>query len=982
MTVPSDANRSGPYNGNGVTTAFDYDFRIIKDSHIRVVKTVTATGVETTLTLGSDYTVSGVGDPGGGQVTALVAPSAGETITLLRKVPFTQETDLENQGAYYAETVEAAFDLAAMRDQELQEQVSRAVLLPPAENPDQLDGLVADILRLAASADNIDEVADNIDLLEDVVANMPAIIAAPDAAAAAAASAGAAAGSAGAAAASAAAASGSAAAASGSATTATTKALLAQAWAEGTLPGGAGTQSSKEWAAQAASLFAGGYTASTIPAAAIAAIKALNTATFPIAYRKDAGKEGFYEWDATVDSQRSKGDLIEEYDYISPNTAVNGAYKRVNFSTNEQKAINKALNERPFEAPPEVIDTFNAIVPRSPYYGRQVNWNSKSEDLTDVHYAKDTLTLVAGDTVKWQGITLQRITNTGGFGGTRIRDLRGSDYPLIPGKRYLASVVAWAPFIETDSEGIEGPWNRFMWLQSVANGNTFGSGAKLLGPVPRRISILIEADTTTTFKVVADPRLSLSAQTGSSTSFGWYYPNFPLGGAAPAPMDIYIGGMQIEEAPNQTEKTGIVTLGTSIDVGGGGAGIGAMWTSGRGWPRWLEGLLNVPIYCASVGGQSSATILARFDTDVAPLAASARDIVLCHNVNDFSTGFNSATYRSNWQQINDKAVLAGFRVIHMTIQRRSVYDYANGAADLEAENAYIKATYPFVIERDKVLQDAFNANLLNRFYESDGIHQSHRANRAFAFMLFHEYRHFFPFDNAQPGPYQVTVNDNAKVQSFGSPSWLNRRWATRVDASGSITSIRDTEKATAPILVFEGAAGSAKVFQLPCANYQRAAERVNTDVQTQTIINATSDNQDVSIQYYSRDVADALTSYGSVFLIRPGESATLMTDGTATWRADLGGSAKQQTIATDVNVTLLPANNSPEVRHTGTLTANRTLTLSTTGALAGKTRFKVTRTGAGAFNLSVGGLKDLVQNTWCEVVYDGAAYYLSAYGAL
>ncbi|MER9680844.1 hypothetical protein NKJ23_16130 [Mesorhizobium sp. M0184] len=765
-------------------------------------------------------------------------------------------------------------------------------------------------------------------------------------------------------------------------TNAGTKALLAQTWAEGTLPGGAGTKSSKEWQAQAAALFAGGYTASTIPSAAIAAIKALNTATFPIVYRNDVGKEGFYEWDATVDTQRSKADLTEEYTYISPNIAVNGAYKRVNLSSNEQSAINKALNERPFEAPPEVIDTFNAIVPRSPYYGRQVNWNSKSEDLTDVHYAKDTLTLVAGDTVKWQGITLQRITNTGGYGSCRIRDLRASDYPLIPGKRYIASVVAWAPFIETDSEGIAGPWNRFMWLQSVANGNTFGSAAKMIGPVPRRISIVIEADTSTTFKVVADPRLSLSAQVASSTAFGWYYANYPLGGITPAPMDIYIGGMQIEEAPSQTEKTGIVTLGTSIDVGGGGAGIGAMWTSGRGWPRWFEGLLNVPIYCASIGGQSSATILARFDTDVAPLAASARDIVLCHNVNDFSSGFNSAAYRSNWQQITDKAIAAGFRVIHMTIQRRSMYDYANGAADLEAENVYIKATYPFVIDRDKVLQDALNANLLNRFYDSDGIHQSHKGNRAFAFMLFHEYRHFFPFDNAQPGPYQVTVNDNSKVQSFGSPSWLNRRWATRVDASGSISSLRDVEKATAPILVFEGAAGSSKVFQLPCANYQRAAERVNTDVQVQTIINATSDNQDVTIQYYARDIADALAAYGSAYVIRPGESVTLMTDGTATWRADLGGSPKQQTISTDANSTLLPASNTPEVRHTGTLTANRVITLSTTSAIAGKTKFKITRTGAGAFNLNIGGLKDLVQNTWCEVVYDGAAYYLSAYGAL
>jgi hypothetical protein len=72
----------------------------------------------------------------------------------LRKVPFTQETDLENQGAYYAETVEAAFDLAAMRDQQLSERVGRAVVIPPSADPSDLDDLVANVLRLKNSADS------------------------------------------------------------------------------------------------------------------------------------------------------------------------------------------------------------------------------------------------------------------------------------------------------------------------------------------------------------------------------------------------------------------------------------------------------------------------------------------------------------------------------------------------------------------------------------------------------------------------------------------------------------------------------------------------------------------------------------------------------------------------------------------------------------------------------------------------------------
>lgn len=160
MTVASEVSRSGPYNGNGVTTVFDYDFRIVNEAHLKVIR-ADADGNETVLVLGADYTVSGVGADEG-SITASVAPAIGLTITILRNVPLTQETDLENQGPYFAETVEAAFDLAAMRDQQLQEQLTRAVLIPASE--DDPDGslsaqLAQDITRLAQSADEIDTVA-------------------------------------------------------------------------------------------------------------------------------------------------------------------------------------------------------------------------------------------------------------------------------------------------------------------------------------------------------------------------------------------------------------------------------------------------------------------------------------------------------------------------------------------------------------------------------------------------------------------------------------------------------------------------------------------------------------------------------------------------------------------------------------------------------------------------------------------------------
>ncbi|RVD30184.1 hypothetical protein [Mesorhizobium sp. M4B.F.Ca.ET.017.02.2.1] len=198
MTVPSETNRSGPYNGNGFTTVFDYEFKITNENYIKVIK-ADAAGVETVLTIDADYIVSDVGNPAGGQIALTVPLPTGQTLTMIPNVPFTQEIDLENQGAYYAETVETGLDLATLRDQQLQEQINRAVTIPASEDPAQLEGLVGDILRLADSADNIDMVAGaignvntvaaNIASVNTAAANMAAIIDAPAQAAAAAASA-------------------------------------------------------------------------------------------------------------------------------------------------------------------------------------------------------------------------------------------------------------------------------------------------------------------------------------------------------------------------------------------------------------------------------------------------------------------------------------------------------------------------------------------------------------------------------------------------------------------------------------------------------------------------------------------------------------------------------------------------------------------------------------------------------------------------
>jgi len=161
MTVPSEVNRSGPYLGNGVTTVFDYGFRILNQAHLRVVQAL-SDGTETDLVLSSDYTVYGVGEDGGGSITLTSPLASGRSLTIIRKMPFTQNIDLENQGAYFAETVEEGLDFAVMRDQQIKEELDRAIKVPVSE--DGASGelaaeLAANITRLAQSADEIDTVA-------------------------------------------------------------------------------------------------------------------------------------------------------------------------------------------------------------------------------------------------------------------------------------------------------------------------------------------------------------------------------------------------------------------------------------------------------------------------------------------------------------------------------------------------------------------------------------------------------------------------------------------------------------------------------------------------------------------------------------------------------------------------------------------------------------------------------------------------------
>ncbi|MCK4609473.1 MAG: hypothetical protein KAT71_08320 [Gammaproteobacteria bacterium] len=129
MSLASTTNRN-TYLGNAVADTFSYTFRIVSSSHLYVVSKDTS-NVETVLVLTTDYTVTGVGDDGGGDIVLVAGALAlNYDLTIRRVVPLTQTTDIRNQGDFYPEVHEDVFDKNVMIAQQQQDEVDRSMKLP------------------------------------------------------------------------------------------------------------------------------------------------------------------------------------------------------------------------------------------------------------------------------------------------------------------------------------------------------------------------------------------------------------------------------------------------------------------------------------------------------------------------------------------------------------------------------------------------------------------------------------------------------------------------------------------------------------------------------------------------------------------------------------------------------------------------------------------------------------------------------------
>ncbi len=128
MTVSSTTTKNS-YSGDGSNTVFAYTFKVFDEDDLTVILRTDATGTETVQAITTNYTVSGVGDAGGGNVTFVTAPASGVTVVIRRAAALTQTTDYTPNDPFPAVEHENALDKLTFFAQQQQEELDRAIKL-------------------------------------------------------------------------------------------------------------------------------------------------------------------------------------------------------------------------------------------------------------------------------------------------------------------------------------------------------------------------------------------------------------------------------------------------------------------------------------------------------------------------------------------------------------------------------------------------------------------------------------------------------------------------------------------------------------------------------------------------------------------------------------------------------------------------------------------------------------------------------------
>lgn len=138
MTINTEVRIAGPYTGDGIVTTFPFAFKVFKTSDVFVVST-NLSGIDTTLILGTDYTVSLNSNqntsPGGNIVTN--APLTLDfLLTATSEVPYTQGQNITNRGGFFPAVINDALDRLTILVQQVKTTIGRTVTVPLSDGTD------------------------------------------------------------------------------------------------------------------------------------------------------------------------------------------------------------------------------------------------------------------------------------------------------------------------------------------------------------------------------------------------------------------------------------------------------------------------------------------------------------------------------------------------------------------------------------------------------------------------------------------------------------------------------------------------------------------------------------------------------------------------------------------------------------------------------------------------------------------------------
>jgi len=118
---------------DGATTSFSGDWKVLNASYFRFALEDVATGVQTLLTLGSDYTLT-FGESGYVAITATAYSSAYKAVRY-REVALDQTDPYRTSKGFQGKVIEDSFDKLTAIEQDQNDQIGRSFKVPVGEDP-------------------------------------------------------------------------------------------------------------------------------------------------------------------------------------------------------------------------------------------------------------------------------------------------------------------------------------------------------------------------------------------------------------------------------------------------------------------------------------------------------------------------------------------------------------------------------------------------------------------------------------------------------------------------------------------------------------------------------------------------------------------------------------------------------------------------------------------------------------------------------